>query len=317
MKAVFLDYATMGAGLDLGVLRDAVSSLDVYDATTDDEIGGRIRDAEVVLTNKFRLTPALISAAPKLCFIGLTATGTDNVDLESAKAHGIAVANIRAYCTRSVVEHVFGVLLALAHSLPAYRRSIRAGRWQRSDDPFLLDHPIRELSAMTMGIVGYGELGSGVADMAREFGMEVLVSARPHAAEMPDGRVAFDDLLAGSDVISLHCPLNDDTRGLFGAAQFERMRDTAILINTARGALVDSAALAAALQKGTIAAAAVDVLPQEPPVDGDPLLDYEGDNLIVTPHIAWATAEARQNAIDELAANVRAFANGESRNRVV
>lgn len=317
MKAVFLDYATMGEGLDLGVLRDAVTSLDVYDVTTDDEIVERIRDAGIVLTNKFRLTPALISAAPKLRFIGLTATGTDNVDLESARAHGIAVANIRAYCTRSVVEHVFGVLLALTHSLPGYRQSIRAGRWQLSDDPFLLDHPIRELSAMTMGIVGYGELGRGVARLAREFGMEVLVSARPNAGDVPEGRVAFDELLVAADVISLHCPLNDETRGLIGMEELGRMRDTAILINTARGGLVDSAALADALRNGRIAAAAVDVLPQEPPVDGDPLLDYEGDNLIVTPHIAWATSEARQNAIDELAANVRAFIKGDSRNRVV
>ena len=170
---------------------------------------------------------------------------------------------------------------------------------------------------MTLGIVGYGALGQGVARIAREFGMTVLVSARPGTDSVPDDRVDFDELLATSDIISLHCPLNDTTRKLFGAREFAAMKDSAILINTARGGLVDSQALADALENGQIAAAAIDVLPQEPPVDGDPLLDYRGDNLIVTPHIAWATDEARQNAIDELAANTRAFLDGVERNRIV
>ena len=170
---------------------------------------------------------------------------------------------------------------------------------------------------MTLGIVGYGALGRGVAGVGRAFGMNVLVSARPGSPETYDNRVSFERTLEKADVISLHCPLNDDTRNMMGAKQFRKMKNTAILINTARGGLVDSAALAEALRTGEIAAAAVDVLPKEPPVDGDPLLDYEGDNLIVTPHIAWATNEARQNAIDELAANTRAFLAGEERNRVV
>ncbi len=316
MKAVFLDYSTMGPGLSLDVLREAVDELEIFDATSDDEIAARIADADAVLTNKMKLTQALIDRAPKLRFIGLTATGTDNVDLDAAKRHGIAVANIRDYCTHSVVEHVFGVLLMLTHSLPLYHATVRAGRWQTAADPFLLAHPIRELSAMTLGVVGHGALGRGVALQGRAFGMRVLISARPRASAVPDGRVAFDQVLETADVISLHCPLNEDTRGLMGSAEFARMKDTAILINTARGGLVDSAALAAALRDGDIAAAAVDVLPKEPPVDGDPLLDYVGDNLVVTPHVAWATNEARQNAIDELARNVAAFRAGLSRNRV-
>jgi glycerate dehydrogenase len=170
---------------------------------------------------------------------------------------------------------------------------------------------------MTLGVVGYGALGQGVARIAREFGMQVLVSARPGVETVPDDRVGFGELLTGVDVISLHCPLNDDTRNLFGAREFESMKRTAILINTARGGLIDSQALADALESGQIAAAAIDVLPEEPPVGGDPLLDYNGDNLIVTPHIAWATDEARQNAIDELAANTRAFLDGIERNRIV
>ncbi|MDJ0938427.1 MAG: D-2-hydroxyacid dehydrogenase [Woeseiaceae bacterium] len=317
MKAVFLDYGTMGPGLDLTVLHESVDSLDVFDVTSDDEIAERIRDVDIVFTNKFRFTPELLQQAPKLRFIGLTATGTDNIDLAAAEEHGIGVANIRGYCTQSVVEHVFGVLLMLTHSLPAYRASVRAGEWQKAVDPFLLTHPVRELSAMTLGIVGFGELGQGVARAGTALGMNVLVSARPWAEQVPKDRFPFATVLEQSDVVSLHCPLNEQTRNLFGAEQFRAMKPSAILINTARGGLVDSAALAAALENGDIAAAAVDVLPKEPPVDGDPLLDYEGDNLIVTPHIAWATNEARQNAIDELAANVRAFIAGEQRNRVV
>jgi glycerate dehydrogenase len=317
MKAVFLDFATMGSGLDLKELEGLVSELVIHEDSPDDTIAARIDDADIVYTNKIRLTRALLERAPKLKFIALTATGTDNVDTSCAKQHGIAVANIRHYCTQSVVEHVFGVLLSLTHSLGRYDRSVRAGDWQRATDFCMLHHPVRELSSMTLGVVGYGALGGAVARIGREFGMRIIVAARPGAKRVPDDRVGFDRLLAEADVISLHCPLTEDTRKLFGAPQFKAMKRSAILINTARGGLVDSQALADALLNGDIAAAAVDVLPQEPPVDGDPLLDYRGDNLIVTPHIAWATDEARQNAIDELAANTRAFLGGVERNRVV
>jgi len=317
MKAVFLDFGTMGSGLDLGELESLVDELVVHDESPRDTVAQRISDAEIVFTNKIRLTRELLELAPKLKFIALTATGTDNIDMDCAKQHGIGVANIRHYCTGSVVEHVFGVLLSLTHSLEQYHRSVRAGDWQQSTDFCMLHYPVRELSSMTLGVVGYGALGQGVARVALEFGMQVLVSARPGADSIPDDRVSFDELLAGSDVISLHCPLTDDTRKLFGAREFAAMKDNAILINTARGGLVDSQALADALATGQIAAAAVDVLPEEPPVNGDPLLDYAGENLIVTPHIAWATDEARQNAIDELAANTRAFIDGVERNRVV
>ena len=317
MKAVFLDFGTMGSGLDLGELESLVDELVVHDESPRDTVAQRISDAEIVFTNKTRLTRELLERAPKLKFIALTATGTDNIDTDFARQHGIGVANIRHYCTGSVVEHVFGVLLSLTHSLEQYHRSVRAGDWQQSTDFCMLHYPVRELSSMTLGVVGYGALGQGVARVALEFGMQVLVSARPGADSIPDDRVSFDELLAGSDVISLHCPLTDDTRKLFGAREFAAMKDNAVLINTARGGLVDSQALADALATGQIAAAAVDVLPEEPPVNGDPLLDYAGDNLIVTPHIAWATDEARQNAIDELAANTRAFLDGVDRNRVV
>jgi glycerate dehydrogenase len=315
MKAVFLDWATMGPGLDVSRLRGLLPELEVFDVTTDEQVADRITGASFVLTNKIHLTDELLERCPDLRFIGLTATGTDNVDLEAARRHNVAVCNIRAYCTRSVAEHVFACLLSLTHSLHPYNRDVRAGEWQKSVDFCLLTHPIRELSAMTLGIVGYGDLGQAVARIADTFGMQVIVAASPNASG--DGRVSLDEMLTRADVISLHCPLVDETRNLFAGGQFRKMKNSAIFINTARGGLVDSAALATALRRGDIAAAAIDVLPKEPPVAGDPLLDYDGDNLIVTPHIAWATNEARQAAIDELTENIAAFQQGRERNRVV
>ena len=317
MKAVFLDFSTVGSGLDLKPLRELFPTLEVFDATDVAEVADRIQDAEFVFANKVRMTDGLISAASKLRFIGLTATGVDNIDLQSASTNNVAVCNIRGYCTQSVTEHVMGVLLMHTHSLARYAAAVRSGAWQHSQDFCMLDHPIRELSTMTMGIVGYGELGKGVARAAQSFGMQVLISARPGDDTIGEGRVAFAELLDRADVISLHCPLNDKTQGLFGTNEFTRMKSDAILINTARGALIDSVALVDALRNNEIAGAAIDVLPVEPPINGDPLLDYDGDNLIVTPHVAWATNEARQGAIDELAANVVAFLDGQERNRIV
>ena len=316
MKAVMLDWATMGPDLDISELRALLPELELFDDTENEQIAERIAGAQIVLGNKVLISESLFAGAPEMRFIGLTATGTDNVDLDAARRHGVAVANIRAYCSQSVAEHVFACMLQFAHSIGPYSNDVRAGEWQRADVFCLLTHPIVELSAMTLGIVGYGELGKSVARIAEAFNMDVIVAARPGTDRVPEGRVAMDELLARSDVISLHCPLNAATRGLFGQAEFRAMKSSAVLINTARGGLVDSAALAEALHQGEIAAAAVDVLPSEPPVGGDPLLDYKGDNLLLTPHIAWGTLTARQNAIDELTANIAAFLNGESRNRV-
>jgi glycerate dehydrogenase len=317
MKAVFLDYSTVGPGLDTSPLTALLPSLEIFGRTQDDQVLDRISGAEFVFANKIRISDALFDAAPKLRFIGLTATGTDNIDLDSARRHGVAVCNIRGYCSPSVTEHVFGVLLMLAHNLHTYTTAVRDGAWQKSENFCMLTYPVRELSSMTMGIVGFGELGRSVARKAREFNMEVIVSARPGPGSVPDGRVTFDDLLKRSDVVSLHCPLTTATQGLIGVEALGRMKSSAILINTARGALIDSAALANALRDGDIAAAAVDVLPEEPPINGNPLLDYSGDNLLVTPHIAWSTDRARQDSIIELAANIEAFLKGEERNRVV
>lgn len=317
MKAVFLDFATMGPNLDVSAMRALLPELEIFNATSSKQLEARIRDAEIVLTNKARFSSELLRRCPSLKLIGLTATGTDNVNLDSAKQHGVAVCNIRNYCSESVAEHVIGCLLNLSHNLSRYDAAVKHGEWQQSEDFCLLSYPIRELSGMTLGIIGHGALGKAVESAAKAFGMTVIVSARPGGPAVKNGRVTFDELLQRSDAISLHCPLTPATAGLFGAAEFQKMKSDAILINTARGGLVDTAALAAALQNGDIAAAAIDVLPQEPPVDGDPLLDYDAPNLIITPHIAWGSNEARQAAIDQLVANVAAFLAGEERNRVI
>ena len=298
-------------------LMQALPGLQFFDSTEPQLTAERIKDSEFVLANKTRLDERALSAATSLKYIGLTATGTDNVDLATARKLGIAVTNIRAYCTRSVVEHVFAVILGLSHNLYRYHRAVREGDWRKSKDFCLLEYPIRELSSMTLGIVGFGELGRGVAEMAGEFGMDTLVARRRGAAATDDGRCDFVEFLQRSDIVSLHCPLTAETKNLLGHDEFRLMKQNAILVNTARGGLVDSRALVDALRSGALAAAAIDVLREEPPVHGDPLLDYEGDNLLLTPHIAWATIAARQNAIDELAANVRSFLEGGTRNRVI
>lgn len=319
MKAAFLDFATFGAKtLDLTPLYMRLPELQMFDDTSASLTASRIQNLEYVLTNKVKLTKKALQGAKNLCFIGLTATGSDNVDIATAKSLGIRVCNIRAYCTRSVVEHIFGVLINLSHNLNLHNKAVKKGEWQKSNNFCMLEYPIDELSNMTMGIIGYGELGENVANMAKHFGMKVMIAKRKGRNKATrKEHVTLRDLLKNSDVISLHCPLTDETSNLIGADELKLMKSNAILINTARGGLVDSYALVDALSNKTIKAAAIDVLPQEPPIEGNPLLDYSDNNLIVTPHIAWGTKEARQNAINELAENIGAFQNGKIKNKVV
>ncbi|HQR48351.1 MAG TPA: D-2-hydroxyacid dehydrogenase, partial [Steroidobacteraceae bacterium] len=270
---------------------------------------------EVVLLNKLRITREIIEATPALRLIAVTATGTNNIDLVAAAERGIAVCNLRDYCTASVVQHVFGTLLMLTQRLREYDALVRSGAWQRGDQFCLLDFPIRELTGRTMGIVGFGVLGRGVAYAAAAFGMNVVVANRP-GGERQAGRVDLEDLLPRADVLSLHCPITPATQGMIGARELARMKSDAVLINTARGALVDPVALAEALRAGRLGGAAIDVLEQEPPVNGNPLLAGDIPNLIVTPHVAWAAREARQRCLDELAANVEDFRRGGHRGRV-
>ena len=316
-RAVVLDLATITNGdLDLSALDAALPGWVGFPVTRPDELHARIADAEVVLTNKIRIDRAAFDAAPALRIVCLAATGTNNVDLDAARDHGVAVANLRAYCTASVAQHVFALILALTIDIPGYRRLLDEGAWRDSPQFCLLDYPVRELAGKVLGIIGFGELGRATARIGEAFGMSVLVAERPGTGASA-GRVPLATLLARADVVSLHCPLTAATRGLIDADALRRMKPDALLINTARGALVDEAALAAALRAGRIGGAGIDVLSEEPPVHGNPLLDGTIPNLIVTPHIAWAAREARQRAIDEMAANARAFLTGETRNRVL
>lgn len=317
-NAAFLDFATVGPGdIDPAPLLDVLPGIEVFDATDQDVLHARLAGREFVLMNKVRVGADEMDAAGRLRFIGLTATGTDNVDLEAARERGIAVCNIRDYCTQSVAQHALALILALTQQLVGYRHQAMSGAWGASGQFCMLDHPVRELSGRRLGIVGWGNLGRATARFAEAIGMQVLVAQRPGSEGAPPaGRVAFDTLLAESDIVSLHCPLTERTHHLIGARELQLMRDDALLINTARGALVDTAALADALRAGHIGGAGIDVLEQEPPVDGDPLLGLDLANLIVTPHVAWAAREARQRGVAQTADCVRAFLAGDRLNRV-
>ena len=316
LKTVFLDYNTVSDGdLDLEALREAAGDLIVYDSS-ETQIAERIRDADIVLLNKLELTREILSGAPRLKLVALAATGTNNVDLSAARERGIAVCNVRAYCTASVVQHVWGLILSLTQHVYEFSRLSNDGSWVKDDARAVLSHPIRELQGRIFGVVGWGELGRGVARIAEAFGMQVRIANRPGSAPQ-SGRVPLDELLAIADVVSLHCPLNEATRGLIGVRELALMKPDALLINTARGALIDGAALAAALKAGRLGGAGIDVLPQEPPLPGEPLVDGQIPNLLLTPHVAWAAREARQRCIDEMAANIRDFQSGGRRGRVV
>jgi glycerate dehydrogenase len=318
VKAVFLDFATVSRGdLDLGRLRHVLPQLELHEVTPDDQIPARIAGAQIVLTNKLQLSRERIARERALRLIAVAATGTNNIDLEAAREHGVAVCNVRDYCSTSVMQHVLAVMLFLTHGLREHGRLALDGSWAASPQFTVLHSTIRELAGRVLGIVGYGTLGRAVAHAAHTaLGMRILIANRPGAERAPD-RIDLRELLRQADVLSLHCPLTPQTRNLIGAGELALMKPDALLINTARGGLVDAAALAAALRARRIGGAAIDVLTQEPPVDGSPLLAADLPNLIVTPHIAWAALEARQRCVDEMAANVESFLQGGTRNRVV
>jgi glycerate dehydrogenase len=315
MRGVLLDLDTLGDDLDLARLEGSLDRWDLHPVTAPDEVAARIAGAEVVVSNKVLLDAETLAGSPALRFVAVAATGTNNVDLDAAREAGIVVSNVTAYGTPSVAQHVFSLVLALTTRLVEYRDAVRAGRWAESPHFCLLDHPIRELDGKVLGIVGFGELGRGVARLAEAFGMEVRLAQRPGGAP-ETGRVPLAELLPEVDVLTLHCPLTDATRNLIGATELSAMRDDAVLINTARGGIVDEDALVTALREGHIGGAGFDVLPVEPPRDGNPLLEHDIPNLIVTPHVAWAARESRQRLIDQVAENIARFRAGDPRNRV-
>jgi len=314
---VLLDRATLDRGdLDLAALA-SLGELTLYDATSPAEVAGRIRDAEVVITNKVVLGAEEIGAAPRLRLIAVAATGVNNIDLTAARAANVAVANVAGYSTPSVVQHTVGSLLALAMHLRDYDHAARTGAWAASSQFNLLDWPIMEVAGKRLGIVGYGTIGKAVAHACRCLGMEVLVAAsRPRVAYPIGERLGLAELLGRVDVLSIHCALSAQTRGLIGAAEIGAMPRGALLLNMARGGVVDEAATAAALRSGQLGGAAFDVLTDEPPTADNPLLAPDLPNLLLTPHTAWASRAARQRLIDEIGANIRAYVAGTARNRV-
>ena len=325
MRTVFLDHETLHlADLDTAGIDATLDNVTYWPDTQPDEVVERIRDAEVLVVNKVRLNREQLQASTSLRLISLVATGSDNIDLDAARDLDIAVSNIRSYCTPSVVQHVFALILNLTQQLDTYRNKVQKGEWAEASAFSMLEPVTRELHDKTMGLIGLGALGGGVAAAARAFGMRVVAARLPwrsaaSANEEGQGtpRLPLDDLLQQSDIVSLHCPLTEDTRHIINAETLALMQPHALLINTARGALVDSAALVAALQAGRIGGAGIDVLAEEPPVNGDPLLDYHSNRLIVTPHMAWGAVESRQRALDQVLENIRAFADGRELNRLI
>lgn len=301
---VFLDLTSVDRGdLDLTRLRAACHAWQFYPTTAPDEVAKRLTTAQVVVTNKVALDGPLLRGTPDLRLICIAATGTDKIDLAAAAALGIAVRNVRGYATASVVQHVFALILTHFTRLAPYRAAVARGDWSRSDHFCILDYPIDEVAGRTLGILGYGELGQAVAKVARCLDLEVLIAARPGGDARP-GRLPLPELLPQVDVLSLHCPLTPETRGLIGPAELALMRPGALLVNTARGGLIQEEALASALREGRIGGAALDVLSREPPPPGHPLLAADIPNLILTPHVAWASRGARQRLLDAVAANI-------------
>ncbi len=288
-----------------------------YGETLPGQIVERLGDATIAICNKLRLREEELDRLSELKLVAVAATGVDNIDLSYCKARGIAVCNTRNYAKHSLPEHVLMLILALRRNLFAYIQDVRAGKWQQSKQFCLLDHTMRDLHGSTLGIVGYGFAGRAVATLAQAMGMQLLVAERKNAATVREGRIAFAEVLKRSDVVTLHCPLTEDTANLLDVEEFQEMKCDALLINTARGGLVSETALIQALRDGALAGAAFDVLREEPPHKGNALLDIFLPNLIITPHVAWASSQAMQTLADQLIDNIEAFIRGEPRNLVV
>jgi glycerate dehydrogenase len=312
-RIVFLDRASLGALLRPPAFPHAWTN---HDRSIEADVVERLRDATIAVTNKVPIRQASLAQLPALKFIAVAATGTDIVDLAACKARGIVVSNIRNYAVNTLPEHVFTLILALRRNLIAYRADVEAGKWQKSEAFCLLDHPLHDLAGSTLGVIGLGALGARVATLGQAFGMRVL--GYDPVAPTGNGVVAASvaEILREADVVSLHLPLTPATRNLIGVAELATMKKSALLINTARGGLVDEAALATALTSGKIAGAGFDVLTKEPPDDANPLLKLRLPNFILTPHVAWASAEAMQGLADQLVENIELFVKGTPRHIV-
>ena len=309
MKAVFLDYESLDKNdLDFSALREVFTDLELYPSTLATQVLERVQHADVVITNKVVLDAETLKQCLSLKLILISATGTNNVDLAQAKAQGITVCNCQGYGTSAVAQHTLMLMLTLATSVIQYDHAVKQGEWNKSPIFCLLDFPIVELAGKTLGILGYGELGQAVAKLAEAFGMKIIVGALPNRST--GNRVALSELLPQVDFLSLHCPLTEETRDLIDNKAIEKMKPSAFLINCARGGIVNEHDLATALRTGKIAGAATDVLSVEPPKEGNVLLANNIPNLIITPHSAWGSVDARQRIVQQLTENASAFQQG-------
>lgn len=314
MRIVVADAATVvGHGVDLAFLKEFGEVIE-YDLTSEEEIVPRLQGADAVLCNKVPITAEVMAACPTLKYVGLFATGYNNIDVAYAASHGVTVCNVPGYSTEAVAQHTFALLLALTDRVHEYNATVAQGDWIRSRTFACFPIPLTELCGKTIGIVGYGAIGRRVGDMARAFGMQVLVHGRRPIPDTDVEQVPFEELLRRSDVVTMHCPLNADSEGMMDAAAFSAMKEGAIFINTSRGGLVDERALRAALESGHLLGAGVDVLQVEPMTADCPL--YGAPNLIITPHIAWAGVETRHRLMGVVAENLRHFLAGDPINRV-
>jgi glycerate dehydrogenase len=291
--------------------------MEVFATTAPAEVAERIRDADIVITNKAPLRREAIVGTQNLRLVAVAATGTDVVDLKACAERGVAVSNIRSYAVHTVPEHTFALIFALRRSIAAYRDAVIRGRWQEAGQFCFFDYPIRDLAGSTLGIIGDGVLGRAVADLGRALGMRILFSAYKGVSGMGPLYTPFDEVMRTSDVITLHSPLMPSTQNMISDREFALMERQPLLINTARGGLVDEEALAAALDRGQVSGAGFDVVTQEPPPSDHPLMRLAGrPNVILTPHVAWASQEAIQSLADQLIDNVEAFWSGNPRNVV-
>lgn len=312
-KIVFLDRSTVVANVRKPAFPH---QWEEYPATSSEQVLARLKDATIAITNKVHLRRETLAQLPMLKMVAVSATGTDNVDIVYCKERGIVVSNIRNYASHTVPEHVFMLVLALRRNLLAFREDVQKGEWQKAAQFCLFTHPVRDLHGSTLGIMGGGSIGNSVAQIAQAFGMKVLQSEHKGVTTVRAGYTTFDTVLRESDVITLHLPLKDNTRHMISTAEFDRMRPGALLINTARGGLVDESALLQALQSGRLGGAGFDVLAKEPPTEGNPLLDINLPNFILTPHVAWSGSAAMQTMADQLIDNIEAYAAGTPRNLV-
>lgn len=316
MRAVFLDKKTFNSTCSLEPIIKSVGNLTSFDTTTESQIINRCKNAEIIITNKVTLSESTLKQLPKLKLVCIAATGTNNVNLQAAARLNIAVTNIAGYAKQSLAQYIFAQILEYYSQTTHHNKNVERGLWSKSDTFCVLGNEITEIANKTIGIIGYGDLGSSVEKIALAFGMNVLIAERNDAQHIRESRHSFNDVCKQSDIITLHCPQTPSTENLINQESLKLMKSSAMLINTARGAIVDNQALLNALTNKSIAYAVLDVLDCEPPSSDHPLLNNQPSNLKITAHIAWASKEAQSRLLNLVAENIKAFINNKNVNRV-